>query len=176
MFKVGDCVVVDADATAAVLEVKTRLKSKKDFLDAYKKSADFYKQIGSSRFVGLFIWEGPNINLALSTIWDYVRSDLLNDLHYLPNVVYIRSKYLLIRNHDGRRETPPFRLLNISRDGISEGQALLTLMTEIWMGGVQGLAKWPWWLEDWWRKVPEFETLVPWPSDLQQIINGSLNQ
>ncbi|CAG1016532.1 hypothetical protein ANAEL_05674 [Anaerolineales bacterium] len=176
LLKVGDCVVVDTDAVAAVLEVKTRLKSKKDFLDAYKKSADFYKQIRSSRFVGLFIWDGPSVNLALSTIWDYVREDPLQNLHYLPNAIYIRSKFLLILNQDGRRETPPFRIFKISKKGISEGQALLTLMTEIWMGGVQGIAKWPWWLEDWWRKVPEFEELVPWPSDLQQVINDSLSQ
>ena len=176
LFKVGDCVVVDSNAVAAVIEVKTQLKSKKDFLEAYKKSADFYKQIRSSRFVGLFIWDGLSLKLALSAIWDYVRDDPLINLHHLPNAIYIRSRYLLIRNRDGRRGTPPFRLFKISKDGISEGQALLTLMTEIWMGGVQGIAKWPWWLEDWWHKVPEFEELVPWPSDLKQIINDSLDQ
>ena len=174
LFMVGDCVVVDKDAVAGVIEVKTTLKSKEKFLETYKKSSEIYNQFGSSRFVGLYIWDGLKIDSMLSSIWEYIRENPPKNLHSIPSLIYVQSQYLLMHNLDGRRESAPFRLLRISKEGLSEGQALLTLMTEIWMGGLQNFAKWPWWIEDWWRRVPEIQEFVQWPSDLQKIINKSL--
>jgi hypothetical protein len=69
MFKAGDCVVADLDATVGTLEVKTRLNNREDFSEAYTKLCDLYKQIGGLRFVGLYAWEGLNVDTALDTIW-----------------------------------------------------------------------------------------------------------
>lgn len=187
LFEVGDCVVVDKDSVAALVEVKTRLSSKDSFLDAYEKSCELNKTFQHSCFVGLFIWEGLSLESTLSVIWDYVRSNPLDHLHHLPNMIYVRGKFLLATNLDGKRESPPFRLLKIddqlskatnsgSEGYISEGQALLALIVEMWMGGLQKFAKWPWWLEDWWREIPKIEKLLSWPPDLQTIIRDSLRK
>jgi len=174
LFQVGDCVVVDFNAVAATLEVKTVIDNKDDFLGAYKKLANFYKQIGGSRFVGLFAWDGLSLDSSLSVIWDFVRENPLENLHNLPNLIYVRSKYLILTNIDGRRETPPFRILEISEDGITEGQALLTMMVEIWNAGYSKFPDFPWWLGEWRRKLPEVQSLIPWPEDLQKIVDASV--
>lgn len=175
IFQVGGCVVVDFNAVAATLEVKTTLGSKKTFLDAYRKLANFYDQIGHSRFVGLFAWDGISLDATLSAIWEYVRESPLKNLHNLPNLLYIRSKYMILHNIDGRRETPPFRVFKISENGITEGQALLTMMVEIWEAGYSKFPDFPWWLSAWRRKLPEIQSLISWPEDLQEIINSSIN-
>lgn len=174
LFQVGDCVVVDFNAVSATLEVKTILDKRDDFLIAYRKLANFYKQIGGSRFVGLFAWDGLSLEVTLSTIWDYVREDLLENLHNLPNLIYVRSRYLILTNQDGKRETPPFHVFEISEKGITEGQALLTMMVEIWSAGYSKLPDWPWWLSAWWKKLPEMQSLISWPEDLQEIIDASI--
>lgn len=174
LFQVGDCVVVDFNAVSATLEVKTKLDNKDDFLTTYRKLAEFYKQIGGSRFVGLYVWDGLSVETALSVIWGYIRENPLENLHNLPNLIYIRSRYLILTNQDGRRETPPFRVFEISQTGISEGQALLTMMVEIWSAGYGNLPDWPWWLSAWWRKLPDLQKLIPWPADLQEVFDAAL--
>ncbi len=183
LFEVGECVVVDKDSVAAILEVKTHLNSKAEFLQAYKKASNLYKTLRHSRFVGIFTWEGLNLDTALSAIWEYVRENPLDHFSHLPSAVYVRGKYLLTLNLDGKRESPPFRLLEIDNESetnktapncVTEGQALLALIVEIWMGGLQSFANWPWWLDDWWRKLPEIEQLINWPEDLQETINASI--
>ena len=183
LFQVGDCVVVDDSAVAALLEVKTTLTSSNDFREALNKLIFLYNQVKSRYFIGLFAWEGILIDTALSIIWEYVRIDPLKNLHKLPQAIYIRGQYLLLTNMDCRQETPPFRLLEINNSEqsegtkkITEGLALLTLITEMWMGGIQNHARWPWWLDAWWQQIPQFQKFIPWPNDLLTIINDSLDK
>lgn len=173
LFKAGDCIVVDEDAVIVLLEVKTRLNSQHDFRDAYTKAANLYRSYNGRIFVGIFTWEGINLDTALSTIWDYIRQNPLDNFQYLPNAVYVRGKYLLSINLDGRRETPPLRLLKI--DNSSEGKAFLALIVKMWDSRAQGFSKRPWWLTNWWRELPKLEQLVSWPSDLERIMLDSLN-
>jgi hypothetical protein len=120
------------------------------------------------------VWDGLGLESALSVIWNYIRESPLDNLPNLPSAIYVRSKYLLLKNIDGRRETAPFRVFKISNKGITEGEALLTLMVEIWSTGISKLPDLPWWLASWWRKLPEIQSLVPWPKDLQKIIDASV--
>jgi hypothetical protein len=174
LFKAGDCIVVDYDAVAALLEVKTSLNSKDGFAEAYEKLADLYAQVSHSRFVGLYAWEGLNLNSALSEIWDCVRRNPTENFHKMPSAIYVRSKYLLLLNADGRRETPPLLLLDIASGNVTEGQAILSLISVIWIERLQNHAGWPWWLNNWQSRIPQIATPVPWPSDLLATINASL--
>ena len=183
LFQVGDCVVVDDSAVAALLEVKTTLTSINDFGESLNKLDFLYNQANNRYFIGLFAWEGLLVDSALSVIWEYVRKDPLKNLHKLPNAIYFRGQYLLLRNVDGRRETPPFRLLEINNNEqledtkkVTEGFALLTLINAMWEGGIQKHVRWPWWLNDWQKEIPQFQKPIPWPDDLQIIINDSLGK
>lgn len=168
LFQVGDCVVVDHNAVAALIEVKTNLESSKEFFETLEKLAFTYEQVHHSYFVGLYQWEGLTLGTTLDTIWSYIRRDVIQNLHKLPSAIYARSKYLLLRNEDGHRESPPFHVLEINEG--NEGQALLSLISGLWLGGLQRYVTWPWWLENWWRNIPSVTRLEPWPEDLLQVI------
>ena len=169
LFEVGECVVIDSDAVIGTIEVKTKYDKEK-FLEAYKKliklSADFNN---SSCFTGLFIWEGPSLKTLLTAIWDYLDENPPKYWNCLPNVIYVRSKYLLLLNEAGESNDYPFRLLQISEEhSLSEGKiterlALITLISEIWNKKGQERAKRPWWLMNWWQIVSEVEQKIPFP-------------
>lgn len=175
LFRVGDCVVVDHQAVGALIEVKTTLSDTATFLEVLEKLANLYEQVNHRYFVGLFAWEGLDLDTALPGVWSFIRRDVSRNARRLPSAIYIRSRYLLVRNDDGRLETPPLLALGIA-DG-DEGRALLSLISTMWIGGLQHHTTWPWWLNEWWRTIPQTMRAIPWPEDLQQTINeiGSLS-
>lgn len=181
LYEVGDCIIADMDSVVGVIEVKTKL-DKKGFSEAYKKSSDLYRAIGGRYLVGMYFWEGLNLNTALSVIWDHIRQKV--ESHYvhlsLPDVIYCRGKYLLMANYDGKRDSAPFYVLDINDSlsrtiqlespiYVSEGQALLTFIVKLWNTG--GFGGRPGWVKDWTRELDKFKRPINWPDDLQLIMS-----
>lgn len=103
LFQVGECVVVDSEAVIGTIEVKTRLDNKNDFLDAYQKLSKLGQDFNNSYkrcFTALFIWDGLSLKTMLSTISEYVAKYPPEYWDNLPNVIYVRSKYLLLLNDE----------------------------------------------------------------------------
>jgi hypothetical protein len=176
LFKVGECIVVDYESVIGAIEVKTQLNDTNKFIEAYKKLVKLSKDFNSTRFTGLFIWDGLSLETTLSVIWDYIRENPTGIWNRLPNLIYVRSRYLLLLNESGDRRDPPFRVLHISEESslsegiITEGLALISLISEIWNVRGQLYAKRPWWLMDWWRVMPQIEQSVFWPEDIANAI------
>ena len=162
LFEVGDCVVVDASSVSAVVEVKTSLDSV-GRLDAALLHLSSSPTHG---FFGLYAWEGLALETVLDHLWGKYRAAANLAVSVIPSAVYVREKYLLFPNWDGRRDTPPLRVLRMD-DGHSEGEALLTFVSRMWISGLQNRVEWPWWVSEWYARQSEICDFVDWPSDLK---------
>jgi hypothetical protein len=169
LFEVRDCVVVDREVFAASIEVRTQCDSKEKFGAAFRSVAEFRSLTRGACSHGLYVWDGPTLELALDSIWDYIREDPMVNVHLLPSVIHVRNRYVLIPSNDGRLTTPPFCLLSLGPNGASEGEAILTVLATMWLHGLQHHAKWPWWISEW-RQRDGLTSPVPWPSDLQEMM------
>jgi hypothetical protein len=145
LLEVGDCLVVDAEAVAATIEVKTRIDSVKSFAEAFSKLVDLKLPNAPHPFVGLHAWEGLSLELALDCYWEFIRKGLSPSLGRLPDAVYVRGRYLIVPNWDGRLETPPLLVFDTTAPAWSEGAALLSFIERMWIGGLQNHPRWPWW-------------------------------
>ncbi|WP_437974293.1 DUF6602 domain-containing protein [Sorangium sp. So ce295] len=173
LLTIGDCVVVDADAVAATIEVKTVIQGKSHLSDIVRQLSS-QEAGGSRRAVGVYAWEGPSLESATECFWSVLRDRPEIGLSPLPDFVYVRGKYLLMPNHDGRIETPPLRVMRLGDGNASEGTGLLGLLAHLWLCGIQSYAVRPWWLEAWERQRSSLFELIPWPSDLQALADAKL--
>lgn len=174
LLEVGDCLVVDAEAVAATIEVKTRVDSVKSFTEAFSKLIDLKLPNAPHPFVGLYAWEGIALDLALDCYWEFLRRDLSPNLSRLPDAVYVRGGYLIAPNWDGALHTPPLLVLDASAPGWSEGTALLSFIERMWIGGLQSHARWPWWMSAWSDTTDARFRPVPWPEDLKERVDAEL--
>lgn len=91
----------------------------------------------------------------------------------MPDVVYVRGKYILIANRDGERKSPPYHCWHIDNSKadnniITEGEALLGLIASFWKFGLKLV--FPWWLLGWHEHLGEVASKldeVPWPENLK---------
>jgi len=174
LLAIGDCVVVDADAVAATIEVKTKLSGKEDFLRAVQALNEVRLQHRGA--VGLYAWEGLNLESALEQIWNLLRNRVPFELEPLPDLIFVRGKYLIVPNFDGCIETPPMKVMNLGEGNVPEGIGLLALLAQLWLGGIQSHADRPWWLQAWEARRSDFFKEVPWPPDLQERADAKVVQ
>lgn len=174
LLEVGDCLVVDAEAVAATIEVKTRIDSATSFAEAFSKLVDLKRPNEPHPFVGLYAWEGPSLQLALDCYWDFLRTAPSPGLGRLPDAIYVRGGYLIAPNWDGALHTPPLLVFEASELGWSEGTALLSFIERMWIGGFQGHARWPWWMSGWRNSSEARFRHVPWPDDLKELVDAEL--
>jgi hypothetical protein len=145
LFEVGDCLVVDASAVAGTIEVKTCLDSTSTFHEALRQVVDTRVPAG---FSALYAWDGLTLDTLLEHLWGQYRAarDLATTI--VPSVIYVRVRYLLFPNYDGRRRTPPLQVLRVDGRTRTEGEALLTFVSQMWISGLQHKARWPWWVSE----------------------------
>lgn len=164
--QIGDCVVVDADAVAAMVEVKTRIRTSAELREAMDKVAAT-KAMGS----------GPHT--ALECYWKFAREAPRGPQGFefprVPDFLFVRGGYLLTPSNSGRIDTPPLRVMRLGEGNRAEGLGMLALLSHMWLYGIQHYAQRPWWLEAWTekeRQTPELFELVPWPADLQALADA----
>jgi hypothetical protein len=78
-------------------------------------------------------------------------------------------------NRDGHRESPPFHGWRIGDGAISEGQALLGLVSAVWRFGLSFVL--PWWLLSWQSHMgmlPGKAHPIMWPRDLSESVMADL--
>lgn len=161
LLEVGDCIVVDREAVVGTIEVKTTLDTTARFTEAIRK-------IGRLRgvgFRGLYAWEGISEAEALGCLWERYRSLERLDMSDLPDAIYVREKYLILRNDDGCLDTAPLLIMRLGSRGM-EGRALLSFITRLWLCGAQSVARWPWWALSSLNRGPDQFEHLPWPNDL----------
>lgn len=175
LFQVGECVVVDHDAFVGTIEVKTQIKSLKSFKETVEILAELKEKIRHRGVHALYAWDAVSVDKALEALWAFVRKDPTKRFDSMPDVVYVRGKYLLMANRDGNRESPPFFSWQIGEPGITEGQFLLGLVSSIWRFGLSQHL--PWWLLNRHKHLGMFPSNpepVPWPHDLQEAVMADL--
>jgi hypothetical protein len=168
LLQVGDCVVCDADAVAGAVEVKTSLQGATAIAEVLGKLTDLGRTLYTA-FVGLYAWEGASLETTLDCIWERYRAlpELGSDP--VPDAIYVRGKYLITKNnYDGRRETPPLRLLRLGEGQNTEGAGMLSFLEQMWMSGISHRVARPWWIDAWHYGAAERCELIPWPDDLQR--------
>lgn len=172
LMEIGDCLVVDAPAVAGTIEVKTVLGSQNAFSAELEKVADPGSRSMHSWFVGLYAWEALSLDLALECYWARFReASKIDNPPPLPDVVYVRGKYLIAPNYDGHIETGPLLLMRLGPGHCDEGAGLLTLVERMWLSGLQHHAEWPWWVRAWHREINKKLEQVPWPEDLRTSVD-----
>jgi hypothetical protein len=175
LFKVGDCTVIDHKSFLGAIEVKTTLSSAQ-FKNTIKMQAQLRNEIQQSGLFAVYAWGGVSIGKALNTLWEFVRINPPQNFDFMPDVVYVRGKYILIANRDGDRQSPPYHCWHVKKNGITEGEALLGLVASFWKFGLKTVL--PWWLLSWHQHlgvVVEKSQEVPWPDDLQLSVMGDIN-
>ncbi len=177
LFQVGDCLVVDYNALVGTIEVKTNLDSSNKWIESLRLIAELEGRYRSNcRLRALYAWDGLDLETALSAIWQFVEKDPDHHLCGLPHVIYVRGKYLLVANKEISWSQPPFFLWPVGQGGISEGQALLGLVSSIWKFGLSELSpplRLPWWLLSWHDyhgHLPAEAKPVPWPPNLSPTV------
>jgi len=175
LFKVGDCVVIDYNALVGTVEVKTNINSSSNLVKALERISEVEGVYRNHGLRALYAWDGLRLNTALKALWQFVRKDPTNLSSQLPHLIYVRGKYLLIKNDDDKT-SPPFFLWEICEKGLTEGQALLGLVHAVWQFGGLHQSLFPWWLLSWhnyYGHIPAKAEQIQWPSDLEQIIMNS---
>jgi len=158
------------------IEVKTKIASSKQFSKAIETQAQLREQMKYSGLYAIYAWSAVSYNTALKTLWDYVRKAPTKNYDSMPDVVYMRGQYLLMANRDGDRQSLPYHVFHINKDGITEGQALLGLVASVWKFGLDTVL--PWWLLSWHEHmgmVAGKSHEVPWPEDLKISIMNDKN-
>lgn len=176
LFEVGDCTVIDHQAFVGAIEVKTDIGSSKQFSEAIMTQAQLREQMRYSGLLAIYAWNGVSFNNAMKTLWNFVRKAPTKNYNSIPNVVYVRGKYFLMANRDGDRQSPPYQVWHINKNGITEGQALLGLVASVWKFGID--AVFPWWLLSWHEHLGMIagkSQEVPWPEDLKISIMNNIN-
>jgi hypothetical protein len=174
LLQVGDCVVVDAEAVAASIEVKTTIETVAALRTSLEKISELKSALPGRCALGLFAWEGPSLELTLESIWSRYRLQRDLSTSHLPDVIYVRGRYLLFPNYDGRLDTAPIHLLRLGPGNHPEGAALLTLVERLWSSGLASHAKRPWWVSAWpWRNSTRYEP-IEWPDDLRALVDERL--
>jgi len=172
LFEVGDCTVIDYKAFIGAIEVKTNIKSKKAFKEAIATQAELRYKFRPRGLHALYTWEGISYEMALDSLWDFVRTDPTTNNELMPNVIYVRDKYLMLSNYRaGDGKLVPFLTWHIGEKGITEGQALLGFVSSVWKFGTN--EELPWWLQSWHmssRISLDRSEKVQWPPDLQKAI------
>jgi len=137
LFQVGDCVVVHRPHALYSVEVKTNLASRKELAETIQRRMDLNAVFGIRG--GIYAWEGADLQTTLDVIWDEVRNRSSDRSLYVPDVIYVRSKYLLVYRWEGAASSPkPYFLLKIGPD--DEGKALLDFVRVIWRRLAQEIA------------------------------------
>jgi hypothetical protein len=171
LLEVGDCTVIDHEAFVGTIEVKTDLASAGAFRDAVESQAEFRHSMRHSGLHGIYAWDGVSFDTTLNALWDFVRVNPTKHCHSMPDLVYVRGKYLLMANHEGCRESSPYHVWHVGQGGITEGQALLGVVASVWRFGLQEV--FPWWLLSWHARLGMVAHMledVTWPGDLRDRI------
>jgi hypothetical protein len=180
LFRVGDCVVVDYNALVGTIEVKTNLDSSNKWIESLRLIAELEGRYRNNRRLrALYAWDGLDFETAFSAICQFVEKDPDHHLCRLPHAIYVRGKYLLVaKNNEISWSQPPFSLWLVGQGGITEGQALLGLVSSIWKFGLSQLSpplRLPWWLLSWHDHhghLPAKAESVPWlPHLLAAVAN-----
>ncbi len=176
LLEIGDCVVVDSEAVAASIEVKTVVDSEASLRACLEKLWDLKFALPGRCAVALYVWDGLTLERALSCIWERYRT--LRDVSsgHLPDAIYVRGRYLIVPNYDGRLDTAPVLVLRLGQGQNPEGTGLLSLIERLWSSGLNGQATSPWWVRAWNRRIAARYEHVPWPDDLRLQVDEKLAQ
>ena len=170
LLKSGDCMVIDHESVVGTIEVKTKIANSKKLIETIEIQSELKKGIKQPALFAIYAWEGINYNTAIKAIWNYIRKETEFDYDILPDVIYMRGKYLLKMNNEKERNTYPYSVLHIRKNKVTEGDALLGLVTSLWDFSFNHPI--PWWL------LSQHEHLglvagkmkkVAWPNDLKNI-------
>jgi hypothetical protein len=153
LFKAGECFVVDRDALVGTVEVKTVLDSEARFNEAVQKLAAQRKAQSGRGFTGLYAWDGLTEAKALECIWGYYRSLGVLGISNLPDAIYIRGKFLILRNDDTSPEAGPIKVMSLGSE--KEGAALLSFVNRMILCSYARTVLRPWWMRDWDRRESE---------------------
>ncbi|XXX73305.1 DUF6602 domain-containing protein [Sorangium sp. So ce134] len=175
LLEIGDCLVVDEEAIAGTIEVKTSLAKRADLTEAFDKIMALRESLRGGGFVALYAWEGMSLDAILEQIWNRYRTLSKLDTACIPDVIYVRGQYLLAPNYDGHLDTPPILVLRLGTGHHSEGAGLLSLVERLWISGIQHQANWPWWVSKWRRSVADRYEKMPWPEDLRARVDHELS-
>jgi hypothetical protein len=177
LFEVGDCTVIDHQAFVGAIEVKTDLTSSNQFSKVIEIRAQLREQMRHLGLHAIYAWSAVSCDTALKTLWNFVRKAPTKNYCSMPDVVYVRGQYFLMANRDGDRQSPPYHLWPVNKDGITEGQALLGLVASVWKFGLNTI--FPWWLLSWHEHmgmVAGKSREVPWPEDLKISIMNDIKR
>lgn len=173
MLAIGDCVVVHAEAVAAAIEVKTNLDTADDFRKELQKLSQLQQSV-SCCAIGLYAWNGISLEKALDCYWRFFTDEWPNAVETQPHFVYVRGRYIIMPNFDGRFETPPIMVFRLGEDGHSEGAGLLSLIERLWISGVQHHAPYPGWVDQWRHQISSQYALVDWPESFAKRVKDEL--
>ncbi len=170
LFEAGDLVVVDAEATAAAIEVKSELSGSR-LKDACRKLLNEMASSGGQTFHGLYAWDSSSLGVWIEAAWDIVRERAKETGRHRFDfpVVYVRDRFLLFPNHDGNWWSPPFRVLRVEEH--SEGAALLGFIGMLWFRLQEHRVDWPWWLDGWSEELKSLE-MIEWPDDIKKAMQA----
>jgi hypothetical protein len=172
LFEVGDCVVVDADAVAAAIEVKTSLDNAKAFSTAIDRVMDLTRFDRFHGFSGIYAWEGLSERALLDLLWERYRSATRIGSVTIPDAIYVRGAYLILPNDDGSLETPPMWIIRVDGTSRTEGEALLSLVARMWLTGFR--CNMPWWINSWRYLMSSVWEPIDWPADLGERVELEL--
>lgn len=176
LFEVGECVVIDHDAFVGTIQVKTNLSSCNEVSETVESMAQLRDKVGHRGLHGLYAWQGVSMEKTLEALWKFVRLAPTKRFDLMPDLVYVRGQYLLMANRDGHRESPPFYKWRVGKGAITEGQALLGLVSAVWRFGLSFV--FPWWLLSWdsdTGMLPEKAEPIVWPADLLKSVMADVN-
>jgi hypothetical protein len=176
LLEIGDCVVVDAEAVAASVEVKTVIDSESALRGCLEKLSELKVALPGRCALGLYAWEGPTLELALDCVWERYRAQRDLSTSHLPDAIYVRGRYLIVPNYDGRLDTAPVLVLRLGPEHHSEGTGLLSLIERLWISGMNGQARSPWWGQAWERRIASRYEHVAWPDGLRLRVDEKLAQ
>src|SRR5690606_27857775 len=132
------------------IEVKTSIRSTAELREAVGKIAEAKSMGHRPHAIGLYAWDGLGLETAIECYWSLARESARRSHKFrfpvLPDFAYVRGRYLLAPNYDGRAESPPLRVMRLGKDHSNEGLGLLALLDNLWLHGIQRYAERPWWL------------------------------
>lgn len=180
LFEIGDCTVIDYNSFVGTIEVKTELPSSEEVRNAVGLQAELRERM---RHVGnptrrwhhgvyaIYAWDGVSFDTAANALWEFVRQAPATNGYLIPDVVYVRGKYIIMADIHSGLSAPPYRMWRIGEAGISEGEALLGIIDAIWQAGIGPPS--PWWLLSWHDHLGEVfgkGRFVEWPDDLRSAM------